>query len=87
MMLVYRVREDTGEIYHPAVRRDGRFQLADPQFGSKKHHRKHAVFADTIGEVMALVRERGFSLWMKGEKTKQRNLISPDQIIVSGEQK
>lgn len=84
-MQVFRIREATGEKYFPAETKDGRFQLADPSIGEARHHAEHAIFADTIHEAMELVTERGFSLWMKGQNTKQRNLIAADQIKVAGE--
>ena len=76
------MREETGERYEPALTRDGRFQLADPAYGSVKHHSKHAVYADTLDEALELVRSKGFSLWMRGADTNQRNLIAPSSIQV-----
>ncbi len=80
-MLVFRIREN-GERYEPAITRRKQYQLADPAFGAEKHHAKNAVYADTLEEAVKLVRQRGFLLWMRGQQTGQRNLISPEQISI-----
>jgi len=65
----------------PARTRKG-YQLADPAFGSKKHHARYAIYRSTLEEVAALLRGPNFfSLWMKGENG-QRNLICPDSLEI-----
>ena len=80
-MEVYRDRLD-GDRFLPHRNRLGSFVLGDPKHGSEKHHAKHKVFVGTLEEAVHLVETRGFSLWMKGLKSKQLNLISPDEIHV-----
>ncbi|MBB1490974.1 MULTISPECIES: hypothetical protein [unclassified Paracoccus (in: a-proteobacteria)] len=80
-MQVFRKRPD-GEIYLPHPDRAGRYVLGNPQYGNEKHHAKNKVLADTLEEAVRLVEQHGFSLRMKGQATKQTNLISPREIQI-----
>lgn len=80
-MQVFRIRDD-GDTYLPYKNRAGRFILGDPKHGSEKHHSKNKVYADTLEEAVRLIEGHGHSLWMKGQRSKQTNLISPDEIRI-----
>ncbi|WP_200932376.1 hypothetical protein [Sphingomonas sp. Leaf412] len=67
------------ELYKPSVNAEGKYLLGNPALGSVKHHKAHRVEAEAMSEVVALLR-KGYSLWMKGGLTKQRNLIAPQNI-------
>ena len=58
----------------------GLYELADPAFGSEKHHKKNAIYVSTERAAVELVRRYGFHLRMRGYLTGQRNLISPEEI-------
>ena len=58
----------------------GLFELGDPKVGKEAHHKKNAIFTETLEAAMYLVRSYGFSIRMRGDLTKQRNLISADEI-------
>ena len=68
------------ERYLPDANDQGQFELGDPSRGDEMHHKKNAVFVNTLDMALHLVREHGFSLRMRGELTDQRNLISASQI-------
>ncbi|MEP3051668.1 MAG: hypothetical protein ABJP48_01635 [Erythrobacter sp.] len=77
----HRVLDDgREETYTPSPDGGGMFELGDPKRGSEKHHKKSAVFVETVDMAAHLVREYGFSLRMKGDLTGQRNLISASEI-------
>ena len=80
-MRVYRVR-DTGERYLPHLDRHGRLVLGNPKHGSEKHHAQNKVYCESLEAAAQLVENHGFSLWMKGQVSKQVNLISPGEIII-----
>ncbi len=80
-MQVFRIRDD-GDTFLPHKNRQGKFVLGDPKHGPKKHHKDFKVYAGSIVEAVKLVEMQGFSLWMKGQKSKQVNLISPDEIQI-----
>lgn len=56
------------------------YQLGNPTFGSEKHHRKNAVYVQTLDEAAALV-ESGYSLRMSAAG-KSPSLISPDGLRI-----
>ena len=56
------------------------FELGDPKVGKESHHKKNAIFTETLDAALYLVRNYGFSIRMRGNLTKQRNLISADEI-------
>ena len=62
---------------HPV---SGLFELGDPTVGNESHHKKNAIFTETLDAALHLVRSHGFSLRMRGNLTKQRNLISASEI-------
>ena len=68
------------EIYTPSRDADGLFELGDPRRGKEMHHKKNAIFVQTLDIALHLVREYEFSLRMKGDITGQRNLISAREI-------
>ncbi|RVG79150.1 hypothetical protein CN177_24340 [Sinorhizobium meliloti] len=67
-----------GERYVPHRFRDGKYRVADPALGRKKHHASNqiAITADEIGSYL----RRGFLLRMRGEISGQVNLISASEI-------
>jgi hypothetical protein len=71
-----------GQLEHflPDADERGMYELGDPVRGTEKHHKKNAIFVETIDMALHLVRTYGFSIRMRGNLTKQRNLISADQI-------
>ena len=68
------------ETYTPSPDADGLFELGDPRRGKEMHHKKNAIFVETLDMALHLVREHEFSLRMKGDITGQRNLISAKEI-------
>ena len=68
------------EHYFPDADDRGFYELGDPKRGNEKHHKKNAIFVETIGMALHLVRTYGFSIRMRGNLTNQRNLISADEI-------
>ena len=62
---------------HPV---SGLYELGDPSIGAEAHHKKNAVFTETLEAALHLVRKYGFSLRMRGDLTQQRNLISASEI-------
>lgn len=68
------------ETYIPSPDARQLFELGDPKRGKQNHHKKNAIFVETIEMAEYLVREHRFSLRMKGDLTGQRNLISADEI-------
>jgi hypothetical protein len=77
---IERTQPRPGGTEQPSRAANGRYQLADPKFGSLKHHAEHAVFVHTLEEAAALI-ERGFSLWMTREG-KRPSLISPNGLRI-----
>ena len=55
------------------------FVLGDPAKGKVKHHAEHKLEVQTVPEVIELL-GLGYSLWMKGDLTRQRNLIASQNI-------
>ena len=60
----------------------GLFQLAIKKTPYQLNHWENRVFAASLNEVADLVK-LGHSLWMTGNLTNQRNLISASQIDIS----
>jgi hypothetical protein len=86
-MTVYRERHHKSgqwagqvERYLPDADARGLYELADPNLGEEKHHKKNAIFASSESVALHLVRKYGFSLRMRGYFTGQRNLISATEI-------
>lgn len=67
-----------GERFTPHCYRDGLYRVANPALGRTKHHaaRQIAIHADEIAAYL----ERGFLLRMRGELSKQVNLIAASKI-------
>ncbi len=88
MTLVFRNRlHDDGNLAGQTERYEisphpdtGLFELGDPKVGKEAHHKKNAIFTETLDAALHLVRSYGFSIRMRGDLTKQRNLISADEI-------
>jgi hypothetical protein len=86
--MIYRDRKhDSGsfagqlERYKPDPHpRTGFFELGDPAVGRDAHHKKNAIFTETLDAAIHLIRTYGFSLRMRGNLTNQRNLISANEI-------
>ena len=79
----HRVRKlDDGrfDTYFPDANKDGMYVLADPSYGSEMHHEKNAIRVRSIALAMHLVREHGFSIRMRGNVTRQWNLIAASKI-------
>jgi len=72
---MYRILPETGEILVPHVFEDGRFGVADPANGKKRHHIGLKVPVDTIEELREYLR-RGWPIWMSIRGTRDRRLIS-----------
>ncbi|GAA0481128.1 hypothetical protein GCM10009096_24060 [Parasphingorhabdus litoris] len=68
------------EKYWPDHDSRGLYELADPDFGKEKHHKKNAIYAGSEAAAVSLVKRFGFHLRMRGHLTGQRNLISPEEI-------
>lgn len=83
MVRIVRIDQNTGEIFVPYRFRDGRFRVADPRFGNKKHHAENQMPVSTEEELVALIR-RGFHCRMRGERSGQVNLIRPEEIVIDG---
>jgi hypothetical protein len=62
---------------HPV---SGLFELGDPDVGIESHHKKNAIFTETLEAALYLIRTYGFSIRMRGDLTKQRNLISANEL-------
>jgi hypothetical protein len=56
------------------------FKLADPCFGNKKHHGKHAFFVRTLDEAAQLI-AKGYSIWMS-RPGKRESLICPASLEI-----
>jgi hypothetical protein len=67
-----------GERYVAHMFKDGRYRMADPALGRKKHHAENQL-AVTLEEIGGYLR-RGYLLRMRGELNKQVNLISAAEI-------
>jgi hypothetical protein len=67
-----------GERYVAHVFKNGLYCMADPALGRTKHHKENqlAVTLEEIGQYLS----RGYLLRMRGESSKQVNLISPAEI-------
>lgn len=72
--------EGRTEHYFPDADENGFYELGDPKRGGEKHHKKNAIFVSSLEMALHLVRTYGFSMRMRGDLTKQRNLISPEEI-------
>ena len=59
---------------------NGMFELGDPTVGREKHHQKNAIFVRELLVALHLVKQHRFAIRMTGDLTRQRNLISADQI-------
>lgn len=77
------VHPKTGEEFVPHLYKDGRYRIADPAIGKNRHHAANQIAVDGLAELKAYVR-RGFSVRMRGLESGQVNLVSADQIDVSG---
>jgi hypothetical protein len=79
-------RHDKGEFagrtehYFPDANEEGFYVLADPKRGSEKHHQKNAIYIRDISFALHLVRTYGFAIRMRGDLTKQWNLIRAEEI-------
>ncbi|EIG63593.1 hypothetical protein [Bradyrhizobium sp. WSM1253] len=67
-----------GERYVAHAFKDGLYRMADPALGRTKHHRENQlpVTLEEIGGYLS----RGYLLRMRGESSKQVNLIAPAEI-------
>jgi hypothetical protein len=68
------------EHYFPDPDDRGLFELGDPSIGPEKHHKKNAIFTESIETALHLVRTYGFSIRMRGDLMRQRNLIRHEEI-------
>jgi hypothetical protein len=67
-----------GERYVAHRFKDGLYRMADPALGRKKHHAENQL-AVTFEEISGYLR-RGYLLRMRGELSRQLNLLSPSEI-------
>jgi hypothetical protein len=58
----------------------GAFKMADPSFGKKRHHAKHAIFVKSLNDVADHL-DSGYSLWMK-QPGKRETLICAASLRV-----
>nr|WP_295662623.1 hypothetical protein [Polymorphobacter sp.] len=68
------------EHYFPDADEQGFYRLADPAIGSERHKLENAILTKNISVAIHLVREHGFSIRMRGNLTKQWNLIRREEI-------
>ncbi|WP_316206314.1 MULTISPECIES: hypothetical protein [unclassified Bradyrhizobium] len=71
-----------GELFVAHRYEDGLYRMANPALGAKKHHAANQIAVD-IGAVAGYLK-RGYLLRMRGETSKQVNLISPSEIRIIG---
>lgn len=76
-----RIDPKTGELFLPYRYRDGKFRVADPRHGEDKKKAEYQIAVDTEEELEAY-RRRRFHVRMRGVRSKQVNLISPQEIIL-----
>lgn len=67
-----------GERYVAHLFKDGRYRVADPALGRKKHHAENQL-AVTLEEISGYL-SKGYHLRMHGELSMQVNLISATQV-------
>lgn len=79
MPIFERIRGN-GERYVPHRFKDGRYRVADPTNGKKKHHASHQI-PISYEEIVDYLR-KGFYLRMRGERTGQSNLIAASKITI-----
>jgi hypothetical protein len=82
-LVVYRLRgferiSPDGERYVAHLFKDGLYRIADPALGRKKHHAQNQL-AVTLQEIGGYL-SRGYLLRMRGELSKQVNLISATEV-------
>jgi hypothetical protein len=82
-LVVYRLRgferiSPDGERYVAHLFKDGLYRIADPALGRKKHHAQNQL-AVTLQEISGYL-SRGYLLRMRGESSKQVNLISATEV-------
>lgn len=80
MRVIERFRK-TGERYVPHRFPDGCFRVADPALGEAKKLAQNQIAVRTEDELLTLIRRR-FHVRMRGEKTRQVNLIRPEEIVI-----
>ena len=68
-----------GERFVPHRFRDGFLRMADPALGKVKHHAANQIAVQD--DEVAVYLERGFLLRMRGERSKQVNLIAASEIV------
>lgn len=79
--LLVRVASD-GERFLPHRFADGLYRVADPSLGRVKHHAANQICV-TEAEIAEYLR-RGYLLRMRGEASKQVNLIAAAEIVQVG---
>ncbi|CAN7216043.1 hypothetical protein LJR009_000673 [Bosea sp. LjRoot9] len=71
-----------GERFWPHCFADGLYRVADPSLGRVKHHAANQIGV-TEQEIADYLR-RGYLLRMRGEASKQVNLIAAAEIVQAG---
>jgi len=71
----------SNEVYKPALLNERPYQVFKRYAGDEKEKSSGAKCLRSLDAVVTHL-EQGYSLWMRGEDTKQRNLISPKSIKV-----
>ena len=82
-MRIYRVREDTGEVFRPQVNQDGYYVMAYPGVANKLNKGANKMYVRTLDAVAVRVRQE-FHLWMDGEDTGSPALITPANVRIEG---
>ena len=75
-----RLKPETGELFLPYVNKDGNYVLADKKKGTARNLSINKVLTSSREEALRLVRN-GLHIRMKGIKTGQINIISPNSIV------
>lgn len=79
---MFRINKKTREIFRPHRYKDGRFRVADPQFGKDKKLARHQIPVDSIEEVKRYV-ACGFHVRMSVNSRGPANLIAPGSICIA----
>jgi hypothetical protein len=77
---VHQLDDGRFDICFPDANKDGMYVLADPYYGSEMHHDVNAIRVSSIDSAWHPVRKHGFPIRMRGNETRQWNLIAASKI-------
>jgi len=80
---IFRISDNTGELFLPHRFSDGCFRVADRRLGKTKHHSKNQIAVRDEENLIAFIR-CGYPCRMRGQLGKKINLIRPEEIILDG---